>query len=47
MWVMGYGSMYYTLSVLGLVNIVGVGLSYVIHGGALSQFHAAIEALLR
>jgi hypothetical protein len=40
--------MYYTLSVLGLVNLVGAGLSYFIHGGALaSQFHAAIEALLR
>jgi hypothetical protein len=48
MWVMGFGLMYYTLSILGLVNIVGASLSYFIHAGTIAtQFHAAMEALLR
>ena len=40
--------MNYTLCVLGLVNIIGAGLSYVIHGGAIMpQLYAAVEALMR
>jgi len=40
--------MNYTLTVLGLVNVVGAGLSYVVHGWAIApQIQAAIEALLR
>jgi hypothetical protein len=38
--------MNYTLSILGLVNIIGAGASYVLHGGTiLPQLHAIIEVL--
>lgn len=40
--------MNYTLTVLGLVNVVGAGLSYFVHGGTImAQFHAVIEAFIR
>jgi hypothetical protein len=39
--------MNYTLAVLGLVNLVGVTMSYLIHGGTLSQIHAVAEMFLR
>jgi hypothetical protein len=40
--------MNYTLCVLGLVDVIGAGLSYFIHGGSIiPQLHAAVEALMR
>jgi hypothetical protein len=44
----GKETMNYTLCVLGLVNVIGAGLSYVIHGGTiLPQLHSAFEAFMR
>ena len=44
----GMEQMNYTLFVLGLVNAIGAGLSYVIHGGSIiPQLHAAVEAFMR
>ena len=41
-------TMNYTLSILGLVNLIGAGLSYAVHGGTvMPQLHAIIEALMR
>ena len=40
--------MNYTLCVLGLVNVVGLGLSYVFNlGTIMPQLHAALAALIR
>jgi hypothetical protein len=40
--------MNYTLCVLGLVNVLGAGLSFVVHGGAIApQLHAVLNALIR
>ena len=40
--------MNYTLCVLGVVNVLGAGLSYLVHGGAVqSQIHALVELFLR
>jgi hypothetical protein len=39
--------MNYTLCVLGLANVIGAGLSYVVHGGTIAHIHALVETFLR